>query len=74
MGDVIPYYRVKAVAGNWLEQFEWCCETFGSPSTIAENPRWFQRQCQWVSVGDYFIFREEANISLYLLRWSKADV
>jgi len=69
-GEIKQYYRIPAGnIGSWVEQFEWCCKTFGSPSTNAENPKWFEKQCNWVSINGDFIFSDESSVSMYLLKW-----
>ena len=65
------YYTAEPVGGNWWEMECWCFDTFGSGSTaiwsekIAPYPaqRWYQNNAK-------FWFRDEADRTWFLLRWS----
>ena len=65
------YYTVAPpMAGvPWREMAEWCRDTFGA-STGSIWSAWQEPSERWYANNSKFWFREEADLSWFLLRWS----
>jgi|688.fasta_scaffold01959_11 hypothetical protein len=57
---VCPYHYSRA---EWIDIEEWMKETMGTSNWLEENAR-------WVSSDRKYWFREEADRTFFLLRWS----
>lgn len=69
------YYCVEPVGGNWREIEDWCIETYG-PSTgsiwAQEVDKTTPLQCErWYANIRKFWFRNEADLTLFILKWQK---
>jgi hypothetical protein len=56
------------VSGDWNDMLAWCVDTFGASASVWEatpvvNERWYANNSK-------FWFRHEADLTLFLLRWS----
>ena len=45
----------------WSVPWNWCWKTFGNPGRI---------DSRWDYYGQYFYFKHEEDVILYLLKWS----
>ena len=69
------YFTVKPIGGNWLRMEDWAVQTFGDPGSI-RNPnqisvnRFATPGARWYMNDRKFWFRDEADRTMFLLRWS----
>lgn len=59
------YYTVRPSWGWNLDTDEWCKRTYGPVGCI-----WDHQVDRWFVNGDIFLFREEADRTLFMLRWA----
>lgn len=45
---------------QWSDQWNWCWKTFGPPT----------RTGRWDYSGTYMCFKDEEDVTFFLLRWS----
>lgn len=65
-----PYHQVDPLNGSdWSEMIRWCVETFG-PSGTPERPSIWSPDERWYVNNSKFLFREELDRDLFLLRWA----
>lgn len=65
-----PYHQVVPEDGShWTDMIMWCVETFG-PSGTPENPGIWSIDERWYVNNSKFLFQEELDRDLFLLRWS----
>ena len=58
------YYSVEPIGGNWLEMSDWALATYGESGTF------WDREChRWYMNNRKFIFRDEADRTMFILRW-----
>lgn len=67
------YYCVEPVGGNWLAMEAWAHEHYGAPADVWNLGRdaefiW-PEMARWYINSRRFWFRDEADRSLFLLRW-----
>jgi hypothetical protein len=65
------YHCVEPIGGNWREMEEWCFKQFGD---VGNNIGWRENenpQCyRWYMNNRTFFFRNEADRTMFILRWS----
>ena len=54
---------------GWLECIEWCEQQFG-PATAMEWGNAWLKGTRWWLLPDLVIFRDEQDLTFYLLRWA----
>ena len=64
------YYTAEPVGGNWHEMEAWCYQTFGDDS----YPIWGEDRApepaqRWYKNNRKFWFRNEADRTLFVLKW-----
>lgn len=57
-------YSVLPLGYNWLELEQWCTEMFGPVSSL-----WDPRLGNWYMNDSQIMFRDEADRTLFALRW-----
>lgn len=64
------YYCAEPVGGNWHEMKDWCFDKFGD---VGNNIAWTDEEkpkCwRWYMNNRKFWFRNEADLTMFLLRW-----
>lgn len=64
------YHTVKPVGGNWQDMQAWCLTTYGESGKhiwgANETPEPGQR---WYMNNAKFWFREEKDLTMFILRW-----
>jgi hypothetical protein len=58
------YYAVEPIGGNWLEMSEWALATYGESGSL-----WDTECHRWYMNDRKFIFRNEADRTMFILRW-----
>ena len=65
------YYCVEPIGGNWIEMQEWCFNQFGdSGKHIWGSNDVPVPQERWYMNNRKFWFREEKDLTMFILRWS----
>jgi hypothetical protein len=65
------YYTAEPVGGNWWEMETWCFDTFGNPGASIWNANGVPEPLQrWYMNNSKFWFRDEADRTWFVLRWS----
>lgn len=61
------YYTIKPVFGDWTTLEHWAVDTYGPPASIwldgGECKRWYMNDSR-------FWFREQEDVTVFMLRWS----
>lgn len=57
-------FTAKPVGGYWLEMELWCTERFGAPGKI-----WEETIERWYMNDQSFFFRNEQDLTMFLLKW-----
>jgi hypothetical protein len=55
---------------GWNDMMEWCVETFGPTAPIWGESRAPVSNHRWYANNSKFWFRDEADLTLFLLRWA----
>ncbi len=65
-----PYYEISPIvsSGEWNSMMSWCVETFGPSGTELKPGVWAPDQI-WYANNARFLFREEQDRNLFLLKW-----
>ena len=59
------YYTVRPVLYSWIEMEEWARSKYGEPSTI-----WEPECGRWYMNNSKFWFRNESDLTMFLLKWA----
>jgi hypothetical protein len=59
------YYCVQPTWHHWDEMIDWCVNTYGPTQTI-----WEEKCARWYANNAKIWFRDEADRTLFLLKWS----
>lgn len=67
----LPYHQVVPVLlhSEWSEIEQWCQDIFG-PSGTQDKPGVWTPGERWYANSGKLFFREETDLSCFLLRWS----
>lgn len=69
------YYTVEPIGGNWLRMEDWTVQTFGAAGGV-QNPNQISINnfatpgARWYMNNRKFWFRDEADRTMFLLRWA----
>ena len=55
---------------GWNDMMEWCVETFGPTAPIWGESKTPIANHRWYANNSKFWFRDEADLTLFILRWS----
>jgi hypothetical protein len=57
------YVASNGKEGQWYQYYTWCNETIGRWCSIDDG------ESQWEFMNDRFLFRREADLLLFKLKW-----
>jgi hypothetical protein len=65
------YYCVEPVGGNWREMEDWCIKTYGKTTgSIWADKTTPESGERWYANNRKFWFRNEADRTMFILKWS----
>lgn len=64
------YYCVEPVGGSWFRMETWCLDIMGSNGSVWDKDKIPKPNSRWYMNDRRFWFRDEKDLTLFLLRWS----